>query len=244
MDNEQISEQAAAYKADARRLFEDAVAALIALAYRYQHLGVNFLWDSDPVLDRECNAILRDLSDKAKEAAKRRAAEIIEEAGWDEDGLAGFDETDEDSILWSFDMAGSHLRELLEVWVALAFAEGMTPAYLKINVLRYLANPYASPQWSRLPSGLMKWGRGYQRDLINQIALIGQGGIINAARRGEWLYALAHGARYWVWRRGSNFHCPDCEENKGRLFPMDVAFSEMHARCLCYPEYHYEPIKL
>ena len=244
MTNEWITEQAADYKKDARRLFEDAVAALIALAFRYKHLGVNFLWDSDPVLERECNAILRDLSDKSREAAKRRAAAIIEEAGWDEDGLAGFDETGEDSILWSFDMAGSHLRELMEIWIALAFAEGMTQAYLKICILRYLSNPYASPQWSRLPAGLLKWGKGYQRDIINQIALIGQDGIFGAVRRGEWLYELAHGATYWVWRRGSDYKCDECEANKGRAFPMDVPFMEMHARCMCYPEYHYGPIKI
>lgn len=244
MTNEQITEQAAAYKKDARRLFEDAVAALIALAFRYKHLGVNFLWDADPVLERECNAILRDLSEKARDAAKKRATALIEEAGWDEDALDAFDGEDEGSMLWSFDMAGSHLRELLEIWVALAFADGMTPAYLKILVIRYIANPYASPLWSRLPKSLLKWGRGYQKDLINQIALIGQDGIIASVRRAEWMDAVGRGATFWVWRRGSNYDCPECEANKGRVFPMDVPFDTLHARCLCYAEYHFEPMEI
>ena len=247
MTNERIIEAASAFKTDAKRLFEDAVAALIALAFRYSKFGVNFIWDSDPVLDRECNAILRDLSESLARKAKEKASAIIEEEGWEDwedEALEAAEGEGENGILWRFDMAGSHLRELLEIWVALAFAEKMTPAYLKILVLRYINNPYASPLWSRLPAGLLKWGRGYQKDLIAQIVLIGQDSIVDAVRRAEWLDAMERGAAYWIWRRGSNYDCPECEENKGRVFPMDVPFDTLHARCMCWPEYHYEPFEI
>ena len=56
MTNETIIAQAAAFKTDARKEFEVAVAALIALAFRYKHLGANFLWDSVPDLEEEANA--------------------------------------------------------------------------------------------------------------------------------------------------------------------------------------------
>lgn len=239
MDNERLLDQVAAYKGKARRLFEDAVTALIALAFRYQHLGDNFLWDADPVLERECNAILRGFSEKARDAAKKKAEEIIKAEGWNNDALDVFDGEGENSILWSLDMAGSHLRELLEIWIAIAFVEKMTPEYLRVLVIRYVANPYASSQWARLPAGLLKWGRGYQRDLINQVALIGQDAIVGSVREAEWIDALENGASFWVWRRGSNYKCPECEANAGRVFPIDIPFSTMHARCMCYAEYHY-----
>lgn len=240
MDNERIIGEVAAYKTDSRRLFENAVEALIALAFRYHHLGVNFLWDSDPVLERECNRILRDLSEGEREAAKKRASALIEEEGWDEDAFEMSDKEGEDSLLWRFDMAGSHLRELLEIWLAIAFVEGMTQAYLKICVLRYLGNPFAAPMWSRLPRSLIRWGAGYQKDIAAQFALIGQDAIVNAVRLAEWLDAAEKGATYYIRRRGSNYDCPECDAACGVPIPMDVPFEESHARCMCWPEYHFD----
>ncbi len=242
VSNEKLIEQAAAYKRDARRLFEDAVAALIALAFRYESLGDNFLWDADPILEREANAILRSLSDRAQEAAKARALEIIREADLTE-GEYAWDSTEDswdEPVLTRFDMVGSHLRELLEIWIALAFVEKMTQSYLKISVLRYLANPYASPMWSRLPAGLMKWGKGYQKNLVDQIAVIGQTAIIGAVRFAEWSDAAERGAAYYIRRRGSNFNCPECDSLAGYPIPITEPFEETHARCMCWPEYHYE----
>lgn len=239
MRNERIVAQAAAYKADARRLFEDTVAALIALAFRYHSQGANFLWDSDPVLERECNAILRGLSESARDAAKKRALLLIEEAGWSEDAWDVVEGEGEDSLLWRFDMVGSHLRELLEIWIAIAFVEGMTQSYLKICVLRYLGNPYASPMWSRLPAGLLKWGRGYQKNLIEQIALIGQDAIIGAVRYAEWEDALERGADYYIRRRGSYYPCDVCEGLANKPIPIEVPWDFTHARCVCWPEFHF-----
>lgn len=240
MNNERLTEQAAAYKSDARRLFEDAVVALIALAFRYKNLGANFLWDSDPVLEREANAILRRLSDKARESAKARALELIREADLAE-GEYAWDSAEDawgEPVLTRLDMVGSHLRELLEIWIALAFVEGMTPSYLKICVLRYLSSPYASPMWSRLPAGLLKWGKGYQRNLIDQIALIGQTSIIGAVRFAEWSDASSRGAAYYIRRRASTFDCPECESLANKPIPISVPWENLHARCVCYAEFY------
>lgn len=239
MSNERLVEEVAAFKADSRRLFEKAVEDLIALAFRYDNMGANFLWDADPVLERECNRILRDLSEREREAAKRRAAELIEEEGWDEDAFEMSDGEGEDSLLWRFDMAGSHLRELLEIWIALAFVDKMTPAYLKICVLRYLGNPYAAPMWSRLPKTLIRWGGGYQRDIAAQVALIGQDAIVNAVRLAEWMDASAKGADYYIRRRGSNYDCGICQDLANEPIPIEVPWEFTHSRCMCYPEYHF-----
>lgn len=246
MTNETIIAQAAAFKTDARKEFEAAVAALIALAFRYKRLGANFLWDSDPVLEEEANAILRGLSDTLSEKAKARALAIAREEEWStgDEAWEDVNEKVDTPILTRFDQQGSFLRELLEIWIALAFVNGLTQNYLKISVIRYLANPYASPLWKGLPAGLLKRGAGYQRDIIAQLALIGQDGIVDAVRRAEWMDATERGAYYWVWRRGSGFLCDECEANKGKAFPIDIPFDTLHPRCMCWPEYHYEPMEI
>lgn len=246
MDNNVLIAQASSVKADSQREFEAAVAALIALAYKYQRLGANFLWDADPVLEREANAILRGLSDNLAAKAKARALALARGEGWSW-GLESWEDVNEKAdtpLLTRFDQQGSFLRALLEIWVALAFVNGLTQSYLKISVIRYIANPYASPLWKGLPLGLLKRGPGYQRNIIDQLALIAQDGIIDAVRRAEWMDAMDNGALYWVWRRGSNFKCDDCQGNAGRTFPMDIPFDTLHARCMCWPEYHYDQIDL
>ena len=244
MTNERIAQVAAGYKKTARDLFEKAVADLVELAFRYSNLGANFLWDADPVLDAEANRILRGLSDEAARKAKELAMKLIEEANW-ADGEDAWEETengDDRDILFLFDQQGSFLKELLEIWIALAFVNGMTQNYLRITLLRYLSNPYAAPMWRGLPAGLLKWGRGYQRDIIAQIALIGQDAIINTARYAEWMDASENGATYYIRRRGSNYDCPQCDEECGIPIPISVPFSESHPRCMCWPEYHFDEI--
>lgn len=245
MTNERITQEAAEFKGDARRLFEEALAALIALAFKYKSMGANFLWDADPVLDAEANKILRGLSDNAVAAAKARVARIIEEADWG-DAEYAWDATSEmggTPVLTRFDMAGSHLKELMEIWIAIAFVQGMTQTYLKISVMRYLTSPYASSLWSRLPKNLLSWGSGYQRNLVNQIALIGQDAIISAVRYAEWAVASGNGATYYIRRRGSSFYCPECDAQCGHPIPISIPFFESHARCMCWPEYHFEPME-
>lgn len=244
ISNEILTSEAAAFKSDARKRFEAALTALIALAYKYRVMGGDFLWEKDPDLDAEANRILRGMSDSAMEDAKRRAYTIVNAMDLDE-----FDEAweyvsndEERGMLYSFDMAGSHLKELLEIWIALAFVNKLTPTYLRITIIRYLANPYLSALWKGLPGNLINWGSGYQKDLINQITLIGQDGIISAARYAEWLDEVRKGAAYYIRRRGSNYDCPQCDSECGIPIPIEVPFYESHPRCMCWPEYHYENV--
>lgn len=246
MNNGQIVTQAAAFKKESRSEFEEAVSALIALAFRYSRLGANFLWTADPALEREANAILRGLSDNLAEKAKARALALISGDGWDygEDAWEDANERVDVPVLTRFDQQGSFLRELLEIWIAIAFVEKMTQAYLKICVLRYLSNPYASPLWRGLPAGLLKHGPGFQRNIIDQLALIGQDAIVSSVRLAEWMDASSKGATYYIRRRGSNYKCEECEGLANRPIPIEVPWDFTHARCLCWPEYHYEPIEL
>lgn len=239
-NREKITKATAKYKQEARKPFETALGALIALAFRWKSLGANFLWDSDPVLEEEANAILRGLSEAEMELAKQSAKELVGEgdvfdSAWD---AASAD------VLERLDMEGSHLRELLEVWIALAFVNGMTQGYLKILIIRYLNNPYASPLWSGLPAGLLKWGRGYQKNILDQIALVGSDAILGAAALAEYTDALENGAVYYIRHRGSNYDCPDCDALCERPLPMTQIIDLTHPRCMCWNEYFFEQIEI
>ena len=245
LNNRLLTERTAAYKKESRRYFDRAVAELVALAFKYRRFGADFLWDSDPELDAEANRICRELSDSLARMARLTAAEIMEESLGEYDGESAWESADDEygtPVLTRFDQQGSFLKEMLEIWVALAFVHSIGQTELLVMISRYLANPYASPLWGRLPKDLLSWGRGYARNIAEQIALIGQDAIVAAARNAEWQDARADGAQYYIRRRGSDYKCEECESAADVPFPISIPFEIPHARCMCYPEYHYEPL--
>lgn len=240
MNNNKLIEQAAAFKTDARKAFEKAVAALVDLAFKYSRFGENFLWDSDAKLNDEANAILREMSDSLAEKAKTRAMSIIQEQewAWGDEAWDDVSRLGDEPLLTRLDQQGSFLRELLEIWVALAFVNGLSKNYINISVVRYLSNPYASPFWRGLPPGLLKHGTGYQKNLIEQLALIGQDAIIGSVHYAEWLEMRNNGAAFYVRRRGSDFNCPTCQSLANTLIPIETPWDYTHPRCVCWAEYY------
>ena len=242
--NEALVKEAASFKRDASREFDRVVAALIALVWAKGKPTSDFLFENDPELDAEANAILRDFSDFLADKAKKRAESVIRAYlegdypdAWDEAAGEG-----EDGILFRFDMAGSHLKELLEIWIALAVLNGIGKSELRVLISRYLNNPYSSPLWKGVPADALKWGRGYRKNILEQIAVIGQSGIIGAARYAEWVKEKEDGAVYYIRRRGSNYDCPDCDSLCGYPIPIEEPFEYLHANCMCRAEYFYEPL--
>jgi len=247
LNNELVASKTAAYKKDSRKEFDKAVAALIALAYRYRRFGAEFLWDKDPELEMEANRICRELSDALAQRAKLTAAAIMEDSLAEYDFDEAWDaETGDDfvPVITRFDQQGSFLKELLEVWIALAFVHSLTQGELRVLISRYLANPFTSPLWKDLPKDILAWGRGYSKDIASQIAVIGQNAIIAAIRNAEWQDAMANGASYYIRRRGSYYDCPDCDELCGYPIPIEQPFVFLHSRCCCLAEYHFEPMPL
>ena len=82
-------------------------------------------------------------------------------------------------------MAGSHLLLLLDIFVMLAFANGFSQAYTRISIGRYMNNPFASGLFGAWGKDVLKWGRGYDRNLMSRLAVIGQNLIIDASRAHE-----------------------------------------------------------
>ena len=246
VSNERLVSEAAAFKREAAREFDKAVKALLDLVWAKRVPTRDFRFTDDAELDAEANAILRGLSDTLVAMAKARAEAIIRaslaeyEFGeeWTEDWEAANDEGDE-PLLWRFDMEGSHLRDLLEIWIGLAVLNGISKSELRVEISRYLKNPYASPLWRGVPKGALAWGRGYSKDILDQLSIIGQNAIVLAARRAEQRNEREKGATYYIRRRGSNYDCPECDDLCGYPIPIGEPFFEPHSRCLCFPEYHY-----
>ena len=242
VSKERLVREAARFKDDASKEFDKAVKALLDLVWSEGSPSADFLFESDPELDAKANAILRGLSDNLAARAKARAASIVRESldgyGFEESWEETADE-DDATILFRFDMEGSHLKELLEVWIALAAVNAIRKSELRVMISRYLKNPYASPLWRGIPLDAIKWGRGYSRDIIDQLALIGQNAIVGTARHAEWMKELENGAVYYIRRRGSTYDCAVCDEMANKPIPISIPFQFLHSRCMCWPEYFY-----
>lgn len=249
VSNERLVSEAAAFRREASREFDKAVQALLDLVWSRRAATSDFRFTDDPELDAEANAILRGLSDTLVARAKARAEAIIRDSlpeydfgeEWEEDWDAADDEYDT-PILWRFDMEGSHLRDLLEIWIALAVTNAISKSELRVLISRYLSNPFASPLWAGVPKGALAWGRGYSKNILEQIAIIGQNAIVGASRRAEQREERRGGATYYIRRRGSNYDCDVCEDMANIPIPIEEPFDLPHSRCMCYPEYHYGPI--
>lgn len=240
LDNETLTKKVAAFKKESRKDFDKAVAALIALAFLHKDMGADFLWDKDQELDAEANRICRELSDTLTEKAKDLARDAVKEL--DDYDIEEFWDVARDEwfvpVTTRFDQQGSFLKELLEIWVAIAFLQGLTQGELRVEISRFLANPFLSPLWRGLPRDILKWGRGYSKNIAEQIAVIGQNAILSAVRLAEWKNAKDNGATYYIRRRGSGYDCPDCDDLCGYPIPIDEPFEFLHSRCMCWAEYH------
>ena len=228
--------ETAAYRKDARRHFDKAVAALVALAWPYRKEG--FTFGPDFALYDDALDICINLSDQCAESARKRLLRAIEGLEWDGEWEEDYDIDTQKRM----DMAGTHLLALASIWVSVAAVNGWTESYTLVMVSRYIHNPFLCPAWKNIPLDTLSWGRGYAKDIAEQLALIGQGIIISAALRIDQQLEQRNGASYYIRRRGSNFDCDTCDELANKPIPIDVPFYFPHPRCVCFPEYHYEPI--
>lgn len=237
LSNDIITKEAADYKKDAKKNYDEAVVALLILAWPYRKENFNF--EQETPVYNEALSICMSMSDKCAEAAQKRLFDIIAEIE-DADGDAVWEYVYNADYEARFDMAGSHLLELLAVWIGVAAANGWTRDYTRVMISRFIENPFLCQQWRDFPLNTLAWGSGYSRNIAEQIALIGQGIIIGGSRYAEWMHEKEKGATYYVRRRGSNYPCDWCEEYANIPIPIDVPFEPFHARCVCFPEYFYD----
>ncbi|MBR5414187.1 MAG: hypothetical protein IK114_14345 [Fibrobacter sp.] len=226
-----------------KKRFNDALTALLALAWKYRHLGADFSYEADETLYKEALKICVELSDNCVADARRITYDLITDSLDYADEEVAF-ETALGDQRDRFDMTGAHLLELLGVWVGLALARDYTQGYLRVLISRYLNNPFLCPLWREAGIPSFGWGRGYAFNIFNQLSLIGADLITDAARYAEWVDAMENGALYYVLRRGSSYDCPECDSMCGKPIPIDTPFERPHPRCQCYPEYIFEPMEI
>jgi len=243
LKQETLVRETAEYKRDARRLFDAHLASLLALAWPFhKEKGFSFEINEDLMVAAYDDCI--QLSDECAEQAEKRYLTTIVNLGDTVDEEAVWKNIYNDSVVESFDMAGTHLLDLLTAWIGVAAANEWTKDYTRIMIGRYLSNPYLCPQWNTVPRDLLAWGAGYAKDISEQLALIGQNLIVQASRYAEWLDESAQGATYYILRRGSTYDCGVCDEMCNVPIPITEGWTPPHARCLCYAEYHYEPLPI
>lgn len=86
-----------------------------------------------------------------------------------------------------------------------------------------------------------KYGRGISKDAATQI-LNSIENMVNASwGYAQWDNALRHGAKGYIYYRGSSYPCQVCQEQVGYHRIEDEFFSAppMHARCVCFVVYIY-----
>ena len=243
LNQQTLVRETAEYKRDARRLFDAHLASLLALAWPFRK-AEDFSFEVNDELMAAAYDDCIQLTDECAEQAEKRFLTTIVNLGDAVNEQEVWDGFYEDGAQESFDMAGSHLLDLLTAWIGVAVANDWTRDYTRIMVGRYLANPYLCPQWNIVPRDLLSWGSGYAKDISEQLALIGQNLIVQASRYAEWLDESARGATYYIRRRGSTYDCALCDEEANRPIPVSEPFEWLHSRCMCYPEYHYEPLPI
>ena len=236
-DHEAVIDAMASVKGDVKKRTDEAVAAILLLAWRYRH--ARFSFDDYTELDERVNKILRDLSDGNIADAEKRAKALLESLGleeWDDDALGYAErEIDGENALWRLDMQASHLKEILAGWIAVAAAQDLTMTQLRLLMNTYGGMPWLSKKWRDSGLGKIGWGSGYQTDTTSAMTVIGQDLINRSYQYAKLKELKGQGVTHYRTIRGSNYDCPLCDEMMEKIWPIEQIVLPYHPRCVCIP---------
>lgn len=217
--------------------YEKTVTAILALAEKYRRDGEDFSFEAHPELDSEVNRLLIELSDANLDDAKDRARRLLDNLEWDnyfdESWEYASGEREGDTAIVRLDMAATHLKELLALWIAVAFANNYTMSQISAQVTSYWGNPQLSPLWRGMRTNPLKWGRGYTRNLADATAGIISWVVSGAYHHAELESFKKDGATGYYIKRGSNYDCPLCDSFCGIVYPLDEQYLPIHENCMC-----------
>lgn len=225
-----------------RERIQDASARIMLLAEAYRILGKKFTFDSDRILDDKVNSVLVELSDAVLDdmvTATRK----------------GLETDDDTSIAWArlstnaqntVDKYSSHLKFILEGWIAIGFANKLSSGRIVTMLMSYMENPYTHPLWrAAFEDGLeyaagiirdkgYRWGRGTPISPLKGMILAEESFINTAYQRGVVKSFSAQGAIGYRVFRGSGFDCAFCDELCVGIHPITEVVLPAHPRCRCY----------
>lgn len=237
-ERERVSDSISAVGAGVESRMKAAVEAILALVWDAR--SDKFAFADNPDVDAEVNRILVLMSDGMLEDARKAAKDLLralEYDDWEDDALEYAErEIGDETTLYRFDMQASHLKELLEGWIAVAAIYGLSKSRVWIDLKTYLANPMASKMWRDAGMKAMGWGKGYLNNLIKAYRRLMRDYMSRA-----YLYAQLHkyardGAIGYTIHRGSAYDCPICDSYTGRVWPLDAEILPIHVNCMCYTE--------
>lgn len=208
---------------------------------------LNLVWDArsdkfafadNEDIDAEVNRILAMMSDGMMEDARNAAQALLkalEYDDWEEEAIDYAEQSlGGQTPLFRFDMQASHLKELLESWIAVAAIYGLSKARVWTDMLNYMANPLASRLWRGAGMGSMKWGKGYINNLIQAYRRLIRDYINRAYQYAELKSYDENGAIGYTIHRGSTYDCPLCDSYTGIVFALDEIILPNHPNCMCY----------
>ena len=244
-------------EAEVRRLVERGALDIAAACETGRRFGQGFTYESVQGLDKKVNLMLVERSDRCMEKTEELEREAVLEAGLAED--------DEDAVIaWvgssrfgdgaqgRFDSYFSHMKYILEGWLAIGFARKWSSAYIAARAASD-ADPYTTPEWRAafrergwgpdiISSGGYRWGRGIPVSPAKGIAL-GAGAMVTAAYRHAELVGYGRtGATGYRVRRGSNYPCALCDSLCRITWPISVEVLPAHPHCVCYAEPVYDGV--
>lgn len=240
--NERTVGEMASVRGDVRERTRSAIEAILALVWEYR--ASDFTFAASPDIDGEVNGILRNLSDGNLADAEKRAKrllEMLELEDWEDDSIDYAErEISGENALWRLDFHSSHLKELIEGWIAVAAMYGWSKAKTLQNIWAYLSDPSASKDWRASGRGKPSWGRGYSRDIMAGMTLVGQDIVATVAEYAGYMRASRAGAAYFIRHRNSGYNCPECDSYCEKKLPISAVIFQTHPRCVCYNEYFTE----
>ena len=235
-NNEEVLREMASVKGDVRKRVEATITAILDLAWAYRSSG--FAFDADDTLDEEVNRLLVLLSNGNLVDAEFRARRLLQRLqmeGYSDDSLVYAEgEIDGEDIIFRYDMHSSHLKELIALWIGIAAIYGYSAQEVKAQILTYGGMPFLSPLWKEGRRPVFSWGRGYDRNIVNGITVIGQDFINRSFQYATIQRFKDQGAIGYRTVRNSNYHCPYCDEMATKIWPLDEVRLPYHTRCVCY----------
>lgn len=236
MSNQKFVDGLASFKAKAKKRLDDTLSALLVILWPYREDG--FAWGDHTDIETEVNNTLVAMDDALLSDMDDILSDILEDEGLkdyeDEAIMWAAREIEGEDARFRLDRHADHLKDLLALWIGIAATKSMSAAEIKTQILTYGGMPQLSPLWDGPRTPIFDWGKGYQRNLVNAITVIGQD-YINGGYQYARIQEFKEDETIIGYRtvRNSTFHCPFCDDMTQHVWPLDEVKLPWHPRCCC-----------
>jgi len=248
MTRDELIDLLVAVKGDVEKAIKRLCHEVVSFSEPYRYLGKDFTFDTDATLDSKVNRLLVLLGDDILDTIRE---DVLQNAETEEDKEAILAYVNRNSYggltpTERVDSYSTHLKHLVEGWLAIGFATGLSSGEILSDIFIFMRDPRLSPAWRDAEmegfraaifgrEGLA-WGRGVAKSPIEGITLVGQTMITEAWQKGT-LLGYAHlGASGYIIHRGSTYDCPLCDSYCEKVYPLEFLVLPLHPRCCCWTE--------